>query len=369
MEEHDNQKIRILVADDDDFILRLYQQVLGNIIYQSKIDSEIDPPGARLSGGDKSNISNYQQKSSYELTVCRQSKEAVEAFHDGNTEGSPYAVAFLDVRMPPGPDGIWAAEKIRSLSPDAQIVIVTGYSDIDPATIAKRVPPTNRLLYIQKPFHPHEIRQFASTLAAKWHAERKLSQINRKLELTIQQRTAVLQEAYDNLKLQAIYDPLTSLLNRGAVLSIFKKELSRMKRTDKPLSIIMADIDKFKSVNDMFGHPAGDAVLKETAERMQNCLRPYDSVGRYGGEEFIVIIPGCDKIGAKTVAERIRISICHKKFKGPENEIAVTMSLGITTTEANKNISTNDLIAEADKALYRAKSAGRNMVKAAVPGG
>jgi two-component system cell cycle sensor histidine kinase/response regulator CckA len=137
---------------------------------------------------------------SFDLVCCRQAEEAVDAVRGARKKNRPFAVVFLDVCMPPGRDGVWAAEQIRRLDPDTQIVLMTGNADVDPLEVAKRAPPSEKLLYIRKPFHPQEIQQFASALSAKWDAERGLRKANAELESRVSERTQQLQEAYEDLK-------------------------------------------------------------------------------------------------------------------------------------------------------------------------
>jgi len=175
--------MRVLVADDEPRILDLFSEILA--------PAEDD----LLAGLDGLSAAPPEQDSQFSLTLCRQGEEAVEAVAAATAEDRPYAVAFLDVRMPPGRGGLAAAEAIRALDPWVQIVMVTAFSDLDPATIAARVPPADKLLYIQKPFHPQEIYQFASSLCAKWRAERDFQTLKNHLESLVEERTAALANA------------------------------------------------------------------------------------------------------------------------------------------------------------------------------
>ena len=156
--------IRILAVDDEPSVLMLYQETLR----------------------PESNPSHF------DLTLCTQAGQAVEAVQVAVAESKPFTVAFLDVRMPPGPDGVWLAEQIRALDPYTEIVMVTGYSDTKPDEIASRVPPADKLLYLQKPFHNHEIQHFAASLSTKWLGERELRKIRDHLEGRIERRTVEL---------------------------------------------------------------------------------------------------------------------------------------------------------------------------------
>ena len=352
--------VKVLVVDDEEMILELYSQILsdpysgGPNACQSELSQ--DELTADMNAGQAAALSAPL----YDLTLCSQGEEAVEAVRQDEAE---FAMAFIDVRMPPGRDGIWTAENIRAVSPGTQIVIVTGYSDIDPSEIEKRVAPPDRLLYLQKPFHPFEIRQFASTLAARWQVEKKMQILNHGLESMVQQRTADLRKAYHEIEHQAMHDSLTGLLNRRAVFSDLEQELSRTQRKSEPLSLIMADLDHFKSINDTYGHQAGDAVLEETARRMHECVRPYDRIGRIGGEEFMIVLGDCNSTEGLEIAERIRRSIGDRFFEFDGKKITVTVSIGVAATVTNQTFEKNLLVSAADKALYQAKREGRNTVR------
>jgi len=118
----------------------------------------------------------------FEVVLCKQGDEALEAVRKAKNEEDPFAVIFLDLRLPPGPDGIWTGEEIRNIDPYVNFVIVTGFFDVDPREIAARIPPEDKLLYVQKPFHIQEISQFATALGAKWHSEQLLLKAKSELE-------------------------------------------------------------------------------------------------------------------------------------------------------------------------------------------
>ncbi len=164
--------MHILVVDDDTSIQLLYKQTLCS-----------------------APINKH-----FILTLCGQAEEAVEAVGKAVEEGKPFAVVFLDVKMPPGRDGVWAAEQIRALDPHTEIVMVTGYSDVMPDKIASRVPPADKFFYLQKPFHNQEIQQFASALSAKWRGASELRKIHSDLEARVENRTTELVKLNERLK-------------------------------------------------------------------------------------------------------------------------------------------------------------------------
>jgi diguanylate cyclase (GGDEF)-like protein len=142
-----------------------------------------------------------------------------------------------------------------------------------------------------------------------------------------------------------------------------KRELSRCQREDRPTAIILADLDHFKRINDSLGHAAGDAVLKEVAERLQSDLRTYDVVGRYGGEEFLILLPNCDSITATRRADEIRSLVSRKAIITTFATVSATISMGVTVSDKSQSLAIEDLLHQADQAMYAAKEAGRNCVR------
>ncbi len=170
---------------------------------------------------------------------------------------------------------------------------------------------------------------------------------------------------YEATKSLSLHDSLTGLWNHEEIHRILDQELARAEREEASVAVIMADLDHFKKVNDTYGHMAGDAVLRETAARMRSLVRPYDAVGRYGGEEFILVLPACDGTHVAAVAERLRKLIGDKEINTPEGVIPVTVSLGVAASDKGKRRDQESLVRAADSALYRAKKNGRNRVEAA----
>lgn len=166
----------------------------------------------------------------------------------------------------------------------------------------------------------------------------------------------------ETIRFQATHDSLTGLWNRGATLDILSRELDRVQREGTPVGVVLADLDHFKDINDTYGHLAGDAVLREVASRMTASVRSYDAVGRYGGEEFLIVLPGCNADDTFRQAERIRTQIASEAVSTEEGIIPVTISLGTMCT--SKAVEVESLLRVADAALYRAKSVGRNRTEA-----
>lgn len=169
-------------------------------------------------------------------------------------------------------------------------------------------------------------------------------------------------ELHESLRTQAMYDGLTGLWNRNTVLERLQQELNRAERENTSIGLIMADLDHFKQINDQHGHIAGDSVLREAARRMQASLRSYDRIGRYGGEEFLVLVPGCTLEQTRIVAEKMRASVEESPISTPAGDVHITLSLGVGRQRRSWGETAAALITSADEALYRAKHAGRNCV-------
>ncbi len=167
-----------------------------------------------------------------------------------------------------------------------------------------------------------------------------------------------LMEAQDKLLQQATHDGLTGLWNRNAILDRLEVEIQRARREGIALTVMMADVDQFKQINDSHGHQVGDIVLRHVAQSMAGALRIYDSVGRYGGDEFLIVAPGCDSNTAYSLSERLHAHIRHTPPEGAL-PVGITSSFGVVTVSAPQ-MDSDELIRAADDALYEAKSKGRD---------
>jgi diguanylate cyclase (GGDEF)-like protein len=170
-------------------------------------------------------------------------------------------------------------------------------------------------------------------------------------------------EELDEARRTSLLDPMLNIWNRGAAMQMLDREVQRAFRNKGPLSLLMVDIDHFKAINDNLGHPAGDAVLIEFAKRMRSLTRAYDVIGRYGGDEFMIILPETDASAALPLAQRLLKAITLAPFIAGEEAINVTASLGLATSHyPDETLEMTTLIERADQALLAAKRAGRNQV-------
>ena len=255
-------------------------------------------------------------------------------------------MAILDWMMPKT-DGLEVCRRIRLQKPKpyTYTVLLTAKGNTADLVAGMRAGADD---YVVKPFNVHELQ-------VRIRAGRR--QIDLQSELM---------EARDALRFQATHDPLTGILNRAAVIEILERQLSRAFREESDLAVIMTDIDHFKRVNDEFGHIAGDAVLREVARKMKASVRSYDEVGRYGGEEFLIVTPCNSSEKAAEIAERVRTVLAEAPVATSEGVVSVAASFGVSGSETGKDVDADAMIRAADAALYRAKAAGRNCVEQAV---
>jgi diguanylate cyclase (GGDEF)-like protein len=291
----------------------------------------------------QSMLRSMLNKWGYDPVIAR---DGAEAWRSLDAEDAP-RLAILDWMMP-GMDGVEICRRVRAAGrePYIYILLLTARTESQDLVEGMEAGADD---YLTKPFVAHELR-------VRLRAGRRI--------LDLQSELMAAREA---LRVQATHDNLTGIANRGSILDSLHTELSRGSRERNPIAVLMADVDRFKQVNDTRGHQAGDEVLREVARRMKSEMRNYDAVGRYGGEEFLVVLPGCDGEGAIAQAERIREIIGEEVFRAQGNRFGITCSLGIAWRKLASPEDADTLIREADLALYHAKANGRNRVEAYAP--
>jgi two-component system cell cycle response regulator len=254
----------------------------------------------------------------------------------------PPPLALLDWMMP-GVHGVEVCRRVREAArePYIYIILLTGKDDTADVALGLEAGADD---YLTKPFDNAELQ-------ARLKTGRRV--------LALQEEAIAAREA---LREQATTDALTGIANRRTILETLDKELERSRRVGSACSVILVDLDHFKRVNDTHGHAAGDAVLQHAASTLRSILRPYDLVGRYGGEEFVVVLPGCDAEGARAAAERLRTSMASASVAVGETTVRVTCSLGVAVGGMGTERGRDALLEAADAALYRAKKGGRDRV-------
>lgn len=278
----------------------------------------------------------------YEVEEAQDGQEAWDAFQGGN-----FQMVITDWMMP-NLDGMALIQNIRSSGRKnyTYIIVLTMLDDKSNLLFGLS---SGADEYLIKPFDPREL------LARVAIGERIIN-----LE-------AQLNEAHRKMEIFAMQDELTGLFNRRSISQSGSAELDLAKRKSRPLSLILLDVDFFKIINDSYGHTTGDVVLRHLAKILNQNQRNYDHIGRWGGEEFIVILPDTTTSEAIKVAERLRLSIAESKIMLDSGEtFSITASLGVSSS-TDSTITFDHLVASADTALYQAKHSGRNRVCTFIP--
>jgi two-component system cell cycle response regulator len=302
--------MKILVADDDPVSCRLMQRML--------------------------------ERSGYEVVVAADGRAASRALM--SSDGPK--LALVDWMMPEL-DGPGVCREVRRRPDESYVYIVLLTSKQSNEDIVEGLG-AGADDYLTKPCNPAELN-------ARLLTGRRILELEEKLV-----------EARESMRFRAMHDGLTRLLNRTAILACARQALDAFLREGVPFSILLGDIDHFKRINDVHGHLAGDAVLAHFASRLQNAVRASDVIGRYGGEEFLIVLQGCSAQDLATRAEQVRRAITDCPFTVRDGLLTVSASLGGTTVDRlNTPMSTELIIDQADAALYLAKTQGRNCVRLA----
>jgi diguanylate cyclase (GGDEF)-like protein len=299
--------MKILVADDDPVSLRMIERML--------------------------------QRGGYEVVTAENGRQAADILSGADAP----RLSLIDWMMPEQ-DGPGLCREVRSRNdgPYVYILLLTSkQSSVDVVHGLKAGADD----YLTKPCHPAE-------LEARLNTGRRILQLEDKLV-----------EAREEMRFQATHDVLTSLWNRAAILTLLRSELSRSERDRSAVSILLCDIDHFKQVNDVHGHLVGDEVLQAVSERLLGSVRSYDAVGRYGGEEFLIVLSRCVGDDLQHRAEEVRRAINQSAIVSKGGPICTSVSIGAVTVEHwDETLPVEQLLSQADEALYQAKAAGRDQV-------
>lgn len=287
-------------------------------------------------------IESWLQRWDYRTTAV---ENGIDAWNVLQQSHAPQ-MAILDWMMP-AMDGVELCRRVRASKqgPYRYLLLLTAKDDKQDVVAGLEAGADD---YLTKPFNVDELR-------ARVRAGKRILELQDALLRT--------QEA---LQYEAAHDPLTGLWNRSAILDFLRRETQRHHRTRSPLGVVMADLDKFKLINDTYGHLVGDVVLQEVSARLVASFRPYDFIGRYGGEEFLIVIPSCnpDDVLAKT--ERMRRVVADQPIDTPAGKIFSTLSMGTVAVATDSGaVDYEELVRACDVALYAAKAKGRNCVEIA----
>jgi two-component system cell cycle response regulator len=285
------------------------------------------------------------EKFGYDVVLAEDGRTAVEILsqHDGPR------LALINWMMPKL-DGLDLCREVRSAQRDGAyvyILLITSRQDAEDVVAGLEAGADD---YITKPFHP-------AVLRARLHTGRRILS----LEETLVQ-------AREEMRFKATHDALTSLWNRASILSKARSELRRSATEARPFSLLLCDIDHFKLVNDNHGHLVGDVVLEEVARRLISSVRDYDTVGRYGGEEFLIVLGDCDENRLRARAEQIRTAVASLPIQVGNVELSISISIGaMMHCRPESDIPLESILSQADTALYNAKAEGRNRAVFAFP--
>ena len=299
--------MKILVADDDPVSLRMIERMLRYI--------------------------------GYEVITADNGRKAADIL---STAGGP-RLSLIDWMMPQL-DGPGLCREVRDRNDDlyTYILLLTAKQSREDVVIGLKAGADD---YLTKPFHPAE-------LEARLNTGRRILQLEDKLV-----------EAREEMRLKATHDGLTSLWNRAAILTLLRSALSRSIRDRSAVSLLLCDIDHFKRINDTHGHLVGDEVLQVVSDRLLDAVRMYDAVGRYGGEEFLIVLTGCVDDDLRNRAEQVRKAISSFPISTTSGPVFASMSVGAITIENWETALPVELfLKQADNALYQAKAAGRDKV-------
>lgn len=384
---------RILVVDDNRAIHEDFYKILSG----GQRHSELDVLHAELFGSDGVRVDE-----SFELDSAFQGEEALERVRSARREDRPYAIAFVDIRMPPGLDGIETTASLLKEDPELGVVICSAYSDYSWEDITEAFGNTDRVLILKKPFDPVEVRQLAHALRKRWELARALATRVEDLEAIVAERTRELAESNEKLRCEAeareeamrklaesnerikalaYQDGLTGLPNRRLLDEHLEKVLARARRKGTQFAVLFIDFDNFKLINDTVGHQAADGVLKQLAESLSDLIRLEDMLSygdtevdidttislepitdsvlsRLGGDEFVVLLPETrDRFAAGIVANRI-LKHLERPIPTEKGDLVVTASIGIATYPHDGQTG-DELIRNADTAMYHAKQQGK----------
>ncbi|WP_066651103.1 MULTISPECIES: putative bifunctional diguanylate cyclase/phosphodiesterase [Sphingomonas] len=348
--------MRILIIDDEPAMHDSYRQC-----FAPASGGTLDAMAAELFGDDDT-PAPADDAPEFALTHAMQGLDGVAEVEKARVAGDPFAVAFIDIRMPPGIDGRETAKRIRALDPDINLVIVTGYSDFSPIEIAKVAGPADKIFYIAKPFEVDEIVQTATALTKRWQIDLELAAARAQLAaqvVTLEDQSRELAANESKALHMATHDSLTEAPNRLA----FLRALTERSRGKERFATAMLDLDRFKLVNDTLGHLAGDEMIRSVYQLLSAAVPEGGMVARLGGDEFGILFD--------TPGEEAAVMACELMLRRMSvtltlvgHSVQANASIGVVVTEAEPVRDPVDVMRRADLALNEAKRAGRGVVRA-----
>jgi diguanylate cyclase (GGDEF)-like protein len=335
---------RILIVDDTASIHQDFRKILC-------ADANGEPSLENLEEALFGTAPKVRQ--AFRLDSAYQGEEALELVNRALAANAPYALAFIDMRMPPGWDGLQTIEQLWNVDPNLQIALCTAYSDYSFEAIEARLKYNDQLLILKKPFDHLEIRQMASTLTWKWQLAQDIAQKVLGLERTIEERVQELLKVSHLLQ----YDTLTELPNSTLLGDRLTQAIALGRRHDTQLAVMFIGLDRFKRINNALGYPVGDEVLQQVSQSLVAAVRESDSVFRYGSDEFVVVLNDIQHPQqTQHIAQKILTAVKTTRHVAG-HDLSITASLGISIYP-NDSGNAVELIKHAETAMHTRKEQG-----------
>ena len=347
---------RVLIVDDNHAIHDDIRKVFA-----------ADPHAAEL---DKMEMALFGRESSPKTTdVFRfdsayQGQQGLQLVEAAARQNDPFAVAIIDMRMPPGWNGIETIERVWRVDPRMQIIVCTAYTDYSWEQMVQRLGTTDRMLILKKPFDNLALRQMVHAVSRKWILARLVDSQLRYMDALVAKRTAALSDENKTLAYQANHDGLTKLVNRREFERRLDFSISTAAPGETTHSLCYLDLDRFKLVNDSAGHAAGDQLLIEVASLLRSIVRKRDTVARLGGDEFALLLDGCPINHAEKIAAEALRAIDELVFEWEGTAYSIGVSVGVVGFPGDQD-DVASVMQLADSACYIAKNNGRNCVHVA----
>lgn len=347
MEMNRNYDFRILVIDDNPDIHKDFIKILTS----SHAPSELDILHKSLFDDEKeTNQDSFLPQ--FKIDTATQGQAGFDKIRTAIQQGEPYSLAFVDIRMPPGWDGVETIKHIWDIDKDIQIVICTAFSDYSWEETISVLGHTDNLLILKKPFDHIAVRQLACALTQKWKLAQEARSYTDFLEKSVKKRTEELQHL-------ATHDALTGLPNRILLNDRLQQAISASERTGSSFAVLFFDLDRFKLVNDSLSHAAGDELLCAVSKRLQSVIRSSDTLARLGGDEFVMIVTDLPKLEYVTSIVTAALKSINQPYRIAGHDIALSSSIGIALYPKD-GTNADILLRNADSAMYHAKGAGSN---------
>ncbi len=315
---------RVLVVDDDDVLIEEYVRCLGEGFEADNATDTLSDLEKVLFGEE----TDERGAAKFDVHTRNQGEAAVEAVESAIKLGQRFSIVFIDIRMPPGIDGLEAAKRIRALDQNINIVIVTGSHAPVQDDLGKQIPPADKIFFFKKPFHGLECRQLAAALCGKWHADMALRLANEDLEKRVDERTAALQKL-------AYFDVVTRLPNQLLLIEELKALLEKAEDSEGDTVAVLLDVDRFSFINETMGHDAGTELLRSIGNRLSRTFCEQASgakaiVGRFGADEFAILQPGIGHDSEiRELAEKVKQTV-EEPFLIHGRDLFLKVSIGVS---------------------------------------